>query len=49
LIFLKAQTDAHAIIAPKGSIMRQLDWAIIAWSVWTALLIIAVLYLLFYP
>jgi hypothetical protein len=29
--------------------MRQLDWATIAWSIWTALLAIAILYLLFYP
>jgi hypothetical protein len=29
--------------------MRKLDWATIAWSIWTALLAIAILYLLFYP
>jgi hypothetical protein len=29
--------------------MRQLDWTTIAWSVWMALLAVAVLYLLFYP
>jgi hypothetical protein len=29
--------------------MRHLDWTIIAWSIWTALLAFAVLYLLFYP
>ena len=29
--------------------MRQFDWMTIAWIVWTGLLIIAVLYLMFYP
>ena len=29
--------------------MRQLDWVTIAWSIWLALLLLALLYLLFYP
>jgi hypothetical protein len=29
--------------------MYKLDWTTVAWSVWTALLAIAILYLLFYP
>jgi hypothetical protein len=29
--------------------MRYLDWTTLAWSIWTALLSFAVLYLLFYP
>jgi hypothetical protein len=29
--------------------MRYLDWTTLAWSIWTALLSFAILYLLFYP
>ena len=29
--------------------MRRLDWASIAWSLWMAMLAIAIIYLLFYP
>ena len=29
--------------------MRRLNWAIIAWGIWTTVLFLAVLYLLFYP
>ena len=29
--------------------MRRFDWTTIAWSIWTALVFLAILYLLFYP
>jgi hypothetical protein len=33
----------------EGQVMRRPDWAKIAWSIWAALLLLALLYLLFYP